>query len=347
MDPLTQGLLGAAAAQAVMGRRLRGAWLMGAVGGLVPDLDVLIRSADDPLLAVEYHRHFTHALAFIPVGGLLAAAPWLSRKRYRRDWKPIVVATTLGYATHGLLDACTSYGTQLYWPFSSYRVSWDIVSIIDPVFTLALLIGVVWAALRYTQRAAAVALAFCLAYLLVGMLQRERALDVQARIAAMRGHTSERGQVFPTIGNQLVWRSLYQAGDRFYVDRIRVPWIGAPSWTPGASAARVGLGDLPPPAQADPRVVADFRRFSWFSDGWTAQAPDDPSVIGDVRYSLRTDAFAPVWGVRFHPGQPVPTEWVDRTDNRRISLEGVWAEIAGTDPGYQPLALPSGSPDLR
>ncbi len=41
---------------------------------VIPDMDVLIRSASDPLLAIEYHRHFTHALAFIPVGGLIAAA---------------------------------------------------------------------------------------------------------------------------------------------------------------------------------------------------------------------------------------------------------------------------------
>jgi inner membrane protein len=337
VDPLTQGLLGAAAAQAVLGRRLPRAWLMGAVGGAIPDLDVLIRSSSDPLLAIEYHRHFTHALAFIPIGGAIAALPWLARKRYRPEWKPILGATTLGYATHGLLDAGTSYGTQLFWPFSSYRVSWDIVSVIDPIFTVALLIGVILAARRHTRRPAAIALVFCLAYLFMGMVQRDRALDVQQQIAAIRGHEPLRGQVFPTIGNQLVWRSLYQDGDTFYVDRIRVPWLGEPTWTPGATAQQVALRDLRPEARADPRVVEDFMRFSWFSNGWTARAPDDPYVIGDVRYSLRTDAFQPVWGVRFKPGEPMPTEWVNRTDQREVSLQGLWAEIIGTHPDYRPL----------
>lgn len=348
MDPLTQGLLGAAAAQAVLGRRLPQAWQIGAVGGLIPDLDVLIRSSSDPLLSIEYHRHFTHALAFIPFGGAIAAAPWLIRKRFRPDWKPVLAAAVLGYATHGVLDACTSYGTQLLWPFSSYRVSWSVVAVIDPIVTLALLIGVVWAALRHTRRAAVVALVFALAYMFTGLLQHNRAMEIQTQIAEMRGHQPSRGHVFPTIGNQLVWRSLYQAGDKFYVDRIRIPWTGEPAWTAGTSAEYVSEADLSPAAKADPRVVSDFHRFSWFTAGWTARAPDDASVIGDVRYSLRTDAFEPVWGVRFRPGLPVPTEWVDRSRRRTISVGSFWTEIIGTHPDYRPLTLPGrDAPALR
>src|SRR5690606_29471703 len=74
------------AAQAVIGDRLgRKTWWLGALGGMAPDLDVIIRSASDPLLALEYHRHFTHSLAFIPIGGLLVAAPflWLARDQPR------------------------------------------------------------------------------------------------------------------------------------------------------------------------------------------------------------------------------------------------------------------------
>ena len=42
--------------------------------------------------------------------------------------------STLGILTHGFLDACTSYGTSLFWPFSSTRVSWNVISIVDPFF---------------------------------------------------------------------------------------------------------------------------------------------------------------------------------------------------------------------
>ena len=70
MDPLSQGILGVAAAVSLARKNnARFAAGCGLAGGMAPDLDILIRSSTDPLMAVEYHRHFTHALAFIPIGG--------------------------------------------------------------------------------------------------------------------------------------------------------------------------------------------------------------------------------------------------------------------------------------
>ncbi len=335
MDPITQGVLGAAAAQSVVGRRLERAWLIGLVGGVLPDADVLLQSVEDPLLAIEYHRQFTHALAFIPVGGLIAALPWILRSRHREQWRLILTAATIAYATHGLLDACTTYGTRLFWPFSSYRVALSWISIVDPIFTTSLLIGVIWSARNRTRRPAVIAIGVCLLYLLVGALQRERALHAQNRIADMRAHAREKSDAFPTIGNHLVWRSLYQAGDSLFADRIRIPWVGTPQWTQGSSVALAKA--LPPHAQTDPRVRRDFERFRRFSAGWVARDPADSTVFGDARYSLRTEAFEPIWGVRFHPGESVPTEWVDRTRDRSLPLRTLWAEIRGTDPAYRPV----------
>ena len=95
--------------------------------------------------------------------------------------------------------------------------------------------------------------------------------------------------------------------------------------------------DLPPEAQANERIRRDFARFDYFSAGWVARATGDPSVIGDARYSLRTDIFDPIWGVRFHPGMSPPTEWVDRTAQNRIPLGELWKEISGETPGYRPI----------
>lgn len=337
MDPLTQSLLGAAAAQSLATKQLgRGAWMIGAAGGLLPDADVFIRSEMDPLLAVEYHRGFTHALAFIPVGGALAGLPWLIRKKYRSQWKPVLGAALAGYATHGLLDACTTYGTQLLWPLSSVRVAWNCISIVDPVFTLVLLIGVVWAAKVRKRAPALAALVICLAYLGMGTLQRERAENAQEQVAAARGHERSRGEVFPTIANLIVWRCLYQSGDSLYADRIRVPFFGRAEWTPGSVVAETEPADLSPVERRDPRVLEDFHRFRWFSGGWVARAPDEPEVIGDARYSLRTDTFDPIWGVRFDPGGKPPTRWVDRTRDRELSLRMLWREIVGRAP-YRPV----------
>ena len=74
MDPLSQGALGAVAAQSAAPRRaLAAATVCGALAGMAPDLDTFIRSADDPLLYLEYHRQFSHALIFIPLGSWLCA----------------------------------------------------------------------------------------------------------------------------------------------------------------------------------------------------------------------------------------------------------------------------------
>ena len=331
MDPLTQGLLGAAAAQALFNKELgRNAWVIGAAGGMLADADVFIRSEFDPLLAIEYHRQFTHSLVFIPVGGAVASIPWLLRKKYRAKWRPVLGAATAAYATHGLLDACTTYGTQLLWPFAATRVAWDCIAIVDPLFTLVLLAGVIWSAKTRKWKPAAIALAICLAYLTLGSIQRERAEAAQNKIAESRGHERSRYEAFPTLANLVVWRSLYQSGDSLFADRIRVPFFGRAEFAPGAVVAHADVSDLPPSYRTDPRILDDFRRFRWFSSGWVAEAPD--GVYGDVRYSLRTNAFDPIWGVRFRPGSTPPTEWVDRTSDREMDLGSLWREIAGDAP---------------
>ena len=84
MDPMTQAVLGASVPQAVSRKKhLAAATLFGALAGMAPDLDFLIRSDSDPLLYLQYHRQFTHSFLFIPVGGLFCALllyPFLKKK---------------------------------------------------------------------------------------------------------------------------------------------------------------------------------------------------------------------------------------------------------------------------
>lgn len=348
MDPLTHALLGATAAQLALGPRLgHKAWMVGAVGGLLPDADILIASAEDPLLAIQYHRHFTHAFAFIPVGGVLAALPWLAQRRYRAEAGAIAVAGMLGYATHGLLDACTNYGTHLLWPFSPLRAAWHWITTIGPLLTLALLIGLVLAVRGRSRAPAALALLFGLTYVGAAAWQRERALDAQATVAAARGHPIERAEMFPTVGNPFVWRSAYQSGGVIYQDRLRIIGAMPTLWRDGGSVPLLRAADLPVAFRANARVASDFERFSYFSAHWVARAGDDATLIGDARYSLRTDRFEPIWGVRFNPHAALPTEWIDRTRRNRIPLADLWAEIAGQAPGYRRLPRRRRAPQRR
>lgn len=154
MDPLTQGLLGASVGGACYGRVLgRRALAWGALVGMAPDLDVLA-SATSPMAEWLWHRGPTHALVFGPVVG--PAIGWLLWKRLGgrlRHWVGLCVAALF---THPLLDAFTTYGTQLLWPFSRRRVAFDAVAIVDPAYSLilavALVLGLRWGAGRRRGR---------------------------------------------------------------------------------------------------------------------------------------------------------------------------------------------------
>lgn len=303
VDPITQGALGAVTAQSFSSRKwMKHALLAGTLGGMAADLDVLIRSSSDPLLALEYHRHFTHSFIFIPFGGALVG---FLLSLLLRSWsrRKLILFSVIGYATHALLDACTSYGTQLFWPFSNTRIAWHNVGIIDPIPTLAWICGSVFAYRTGRKRLAHIGLAIGILYLVFGVVQRERAADVQKELLALRGHQSVRREVKPTVLQLLVWRSTYEFEGRFYSDAI---YVGlTPRWYEGASVQKFDrMRDLPE-LQDDSVLADDIDRFIWFSDGWVGLHPriemDGKIVLGDIRYALLPQEIDPLWGIVFDP----------------------------------------------
>jgi inner membrane protein len=339
MDPISHVLLGASLGYAGFGKKLgRTAALAGGLAAFVPDADVFIRSASDPLLAIEYHRGFTHALMFAPVGAALVAGVWIARQCWRPQALAIWLCCLVAYVSHCLLDAATSYGTQLFWPFSNARAGWDLISIIDPIFTLALFVGLVLALALKRVRVATVALAVAAIYLVLGGVQHARAAAVQSQLAKRRGHTIERFEVMPTLANNLVWRALYVHAGNIYSDRIRVGWFSGATVVEGRSLPLVTTAELID-AERIRNQRRSFERFNWFSEGWVARKPGDDAVFGDMRYSLSTEAFDPIWGIRFTvPDAPTEVEWVSRSRDRRISVADLWSEISGSDVRYLRLS---------
>ena len=298
MDLFTQGVLGATLALAAAPQKeARIAAGVGFGAGLLADADALIGSSADPLLALEYHRHFTHALAFVPVGALVAAVLLWPLLRKRIGFPRLYLYCFLGYALSGLLDACTSYGTHLFWPFSEERVAWSIISIVDPLFTLLLAVPLVLGVVRQRARIAQAGLVLAACYLAIGLAQHERAEAAALALAAERSHRPERLLVKPTIGNLVLWRSIYVVNGHAYVNGIRVG-AGAAKIYPGASVALLDLArDLPsvPPGS---KAAADTARFVAFSDGYAAVHPARPDFIGDVRYAMLPDDIRPLWGIQ-------------------------------------------------
>ena len=300
MDPISQGALGAAAPQAVLRRgKLPAFAFLGCLAGMAPDLDVLIDSSTDPLLFLEYHRQFTHALLFIPVGAALVAVLLHGIVRRTLRFRETYLACLLGYATHGLLDGCTAYGTQLLWPFSDYRVAWNNVSIIDPLFTLPLLCLAILAAALRRHAFAVAGLIWALGYLLLGVVQHQRAETAGAQLAAVRGHQPHRLSASPGLGNLLVWRVVYEHDGRYYVDAVRTGV--AVGVCPGASIPRLDLRRDFPWLDPGSRQRHDVERFRWFADGYLAVDPRLPNRIVDIGYSLVPNSTESLWGIDLDP----------------------------------------------
>lgn len=332
MDPLTQGTLGAALTQTTRQRKhITIAGGLGFLAGLAPDLDILIRSDTDPLLFLEYHRQFTHSLLFIPVGALIIALGL--HLLLRRWWKLSLLQTwafcTLGYATHGLLDSATSYGTMLFWPISDVRYAWSIISIIDPLLTLPLLVGVLLTTWLKTPVFARAGLLWALSYLLLGAWQHQNALDMGHEIAATRGHQPDRIEVKPSFGNILVWKVIYEAEGRYYVDAVRAG-LGPEVFT-GTSVAKLDPARDLDWLQMDSQQAKDLERFHWFSDGFLAIAPTNPDRIIDVRYSLLPNEISGLWSIELSP-DAMPKAHVrfhTHRDNARESFDKLWQMISG------------------
>jgi inner membrane protein len=305
MDILTQGLIGGVLAQSLATKHEKKvATLVGVVAGLLADADTLIRSSSDPLLNIEFHRHFSHSLVFIPVGAAIAMLllwPFLHRHLPARRLYLFCLA---GYSMSGVLDACTSYGTHLFWPFSDERVALNIISIVDPVFTLILLVTL-FAGLRLGHRQVAYAgLALCVLYLGIGFMQLQRAEQVAETLREQRDHLAVQAVVKPTLANLVLWRSVYIHGDRIHVDAIRVGLFDAGKVIEGESVARFALDKDLPQLDGSSVLYADILRFQSFSDGYVAFDPMQPNVLGDIRYSMLPMSARPLWGIVIDRDRP-------------------------------------------
>ena len=267
MDPLSQGTVGAAFAQSVANKNnIFKIGFIGFLAGLTPDLDVLIKSSTDPILSLEYHRQFTHSLFFIPFGSLIFAILIFPLVKSSLSLKTVYFASLLGYSTHGLLDACTSYGTQLFWPFSNERVSWNNISIVDPLFTIPILILLGVAIKTKKKIFSFFGIGWIIFYLSIGFVQYERALSAAIELASKRGHSAERLTLKPSFGNLILWKSIYKYKETFYVDAIRT--AQSSTWCLGETIRVFDYKYHLPDLDKESQQKKDIERFRWFSQDY-------------------------------------------------------------------------------
>ena len=322
MDPLSQGTVGAAFAQSAADKNnIFKIGVIGFLAGLAPDLDVLIQSSTDPILFLEYHRQFTHSLFFIPFGSLFVAFMLFPLFKKSMSIKTVYFASFLGYATHGLLDACTSYGTQLFWPFSNERVTWNNISIVDPLFTIPVLILLVIAIKTKKKIFSFFSIGWIIFYLSLGFIQYERALSVSVELAHSRGHNPERLTLKPSFGNLILWKSIYQHKETFYVDAIRA--AQSSSWCEGESIRVFDYHYHLPNLKKESQQKEDIERFRWFSQDYLGY-DKERDIVTDVRYSMIPNQIAPMWGLVIDEQRDVSEHaiwWTSRSlDQSQIDL---------------------------
>jgi inner membrane protein len=212
LDSITQIALGAAVGEAVLGHKIgRKALLWGAALGTLPDLDIVVQSAD-PVLSFTGHRGFSHSLLVcLAVSPLFA---WLLKRLHplaKVEFRRWVLFTFLCLSTHILLDACTTYGTQLFWPFDSPPVAWSFIFIIDPLFTLPLLVGVVVASCFKRNRSLGrrfnnAALSISSAYLLVALIVKLVVVSTIDEQLLSRNVVAKQAMIVPMPFNIMLWR---------------------------------------------------------------------------------------------------------------------------------------------
>tara|TARA_S200000501_G_scaffold64026_1_gene54922 strand:+ start:282 stop:1280 length:999 start_codon:yes stop_codon:yes gene_type:complete len=321
LDPLTQGLVATTLPQSLVKKTNIGvASACGFFAGLAPDIDVFIRSSEDPLLFLEYHRQFTHSLIFIPLGGFICAflLYYLTRRWINLTFKQALIFCTIGYSTHALLDACTTYGTMLFWPFSDERIAWNTISIIDPLFTLPILTLVVFSIIKKNQKYAHIALIWIFGYMALGFIQRENAIDLGRLLAEGRGHNIIRIDAKPSFANILVWKIVYETKEKFYVDAVRAGI--SPKIFEGNSLLKLDVKrDF---AWLDPKSqqAKDIKRFSWFSNGYVAVDPVQLNSIIDVRFSTVPNEIKALWAIKLSKNYTSKSHVIYETSRGNIRL---------------------------
>jgi inner membrane protein len=263
MDSITQAVLGASIQGTLLGRwQGRKALLYGAMLGTLPDMDVVI-DYGDAVAEMTYHRGFSHSL--IVLTGLALMLTWLTRRfRHNPGYSAQRLFFTLWLVliTHPLLDAFTSYGTQLLWPLMPTPTAWSSIFIIDPLYTLPLGIAVVWG-LVYglrdkTAKAPAIALLLSTLYLastLGGKYMAEQRVEAEL---ARQGIQADALFSTPTPLNSLLWRVVVLEGEHYH--ETLVGWFDREP----PQLQRLPRGTRLAAALADSTA---HTRLAWFTDG--------------------------------------------------------------------------------
>lgn len=222
MDSITQLTLGAAAGEAVLGKKLGNkAIYWGAAAGTLSDLDVIPGLLLDTPARLLFHRGFTHSFFFVIIATLIFA-PIFQRyyKKYQTTRKEWYIYFGLIFTASILIDAFTTYGTQLLWPHP-YRFEFNTIFVVDPLFTLPMLITLIWLMFKrkestFRKKLSTAGLMISGIYLLFTVANKQIINATFRSALEERGISYERMITNPTPLNQLLWTAVVETEDGFF-----------------------------------------------------------------------------------------------------------------------------------
>ena len=321
MDSLTQLTFGAACGEAVLGHKVgRKALVWGAVLGTLPDLDVFI-PLGGPVNDFVYHRGFSHSLILLALLSPLIA--WLitkihpDMKRHYRRW---VLLSFIVLEASVILDLLTIYGTQILWPFDTTPMAIPILFIIDPLFTLPVLSGVLAALVLKRKRSLghrinSVGLFLSLAYLTWAFGAGE---FVERRVKeklALQEISYSRFISSPAPFTTLLWRVVGIDNDRYFETYVSVFDKDTPlfvDYHPRNLELMAGIEEHPPVA-----------KLKWFTRGYYAFSRAGENVVmTDLRMGSEPDYVFRFKVARLNDQHPQPV------DDERLNTNRDWRGLA-------------------
>lgn len=332
MDSLTQIVLGAAVGEAVLGKKIGNrAMLWGAVAGTIPDLDVIARYLTDTITATEIHRGFSHSIVFAV--GMSPLLGWLVhqlKKRPEVGWRGWSWLFFWGLFTHPLLDAFTTWGTQLFWPFD-LRLAFNSIFVIDPLYTLPFLICVCIAATRRREalsrkRINHLGIYISTTYLVLTLVLKYvahqrvvKSLDEQ-QIAYTKISTR------PAPMNTILWNVNVDAGDTYL--------IGDYSFF---DTKAVRFTSYPKKRNESFEIIGtnEVQRLIAISEGWyILEKEEEQWVYNDLRFGLipieqDRSQFVFRYILEERDGYIIATEDRPKPENAQAILSTLWRRLKG------------------
>jgi inner membrane protein len=330
MDSFTQILLGMATAELCAGKKLqRKTFLYGAILGTIPDLDVVVGQFLNPVEGVSIHRGLSHSILFFvllsPILGWVITK--LEKGKIGLSRASIMVFWCL--LTHVLLDMFTSWGTQIFWPFSE-RIALKTIFVIDPLYTIPLLICLIlaWRKSTFALRKKYVLRGLYISsfYLLLTLSLKRYALEQFKKALHQQELTYEDLIVKPTAFNCILWNANVATKDAYLLadySLLDSQPITFDRYEKNTVLSKELVGN------------ADFETLKKVSEGWFIVTKKEESYyFNDLRFGLLTKdpkdpQFAFSYVFKAEGGKLKAQEVPKQKRDGKALLKGIWIRIKG------------------